>query len=1273
MRPPPSTSERRRPSSVWLSLFCVLLAVSAAQGHGGRTALAYPAEGIVVDGDLSDWPPDLPRYRVVLPEFGVAPEDSLDLTAHYRVAHDPAAGALYVAVEIIDQSIVIDRSPRAEWDTQDGCDIYVSLAHAPGSGTVMQYGLYGERLMYGNASYADWRYLHGDGWRTYEWRIDLGAMAAAGQAPAPGASLGFDVVVEDKDEDRSYSWMAWSPGTNKHTGGDRLGDVILLAGPEARGRIEGRLFWEDNGEAVAHDDIRLQSLERPATWTIAKTSPEGTFAVELPVGRYQILRPQAAAGETLTVAIAAGEVTALSVPERPVAGTTRAAGAGRTVAATGGLRHGAWQYYGSVDGLPHSQLFALEQDGEGRLWMGRNGLSRYDGSTFTHFTVDDGLPNDIVWSLAFDGEVLWIGTEGGLVRYDGEHFTTFTTAHGLAHDTVLALWVDPDGGVWAGTRGGLSYFDGQRFANRTTADGLSNNNVRALCADDDGTLWAGTDSGVTGFRGDRVMQVRSGREREYDQVRALVCGEDVLWIGSDAGLSRYDGESVEVVLDADLSDPFEAWAVLVDEEERVWVGSAFGVHRLDPTTGDVTHHGVTDGLAQNRVYRILEDDEGGLWFAGDGGLSRYDAKGFARLTVADGLLADQVEALHVTEEGDVWIGSDGGVQRLRGDSLVTMGATTALREVRSIVEDPQGNVWVGTTRGLSRWDGRDWRYYTVDDGLVHNWVQKLFVDRRGDLWAATWGGVSQLRPEGFRNITVEDGLLHKLVWDIVEDREGHLWFATEAGIDRYTRDGQFTHFTTEEGLSHRVARSLLVDSTGRLWAGTDFGLNVFDGSRWTSPEGATSGGVARNVVWAILEDDAGQIWIGTEGGVGRYDGRVMQSLLRRDGLVNNAVRTLARGPDGDVWIGTLGGVTRYRSRVSPPRVQVTQVVADRRYAPAEEIAIAAPRALVAFEFFGRSHKTRSDAMLYRYRLRGHDDHWRTTGQRRVEFRDLDRGEYTFEVTAIDRDLTYAGAPATVDFAVQLPRGWIVVWGLLVAVVGFSAWQARGIWQRNRRLRASHEDLRAANEALTAALEEKEVLIKEVHHRVKNNMQVISSLLNLRAGHSDDERVQELLRESQERIQAMSLVHEQLYQSPSLAAIEVRSYLRQLVDNARAYDAGHGNVQLDVLAEVQHQFDLETATSCGLIVNELVTNCLKHAFPDGRAGHVTVRYELDGEEAILTVRDDGVGMPQGADVDGTLGTQLIAALARQLQASMRVDGSQGTTVELRFPAPGPARG
>jgi PAS domain S-box-containing protein len=204
-------------------------------------------------------------------------------------------------------------------------------------------------------------------------------------------------------------------------------------------------------------------------------------------------------------------------------------------------------------------------------------------------------------------------------------------------------------------------------------------------------------------------------------------------------------------------------------------------------------------------------------------------------------------------------------------------------------------------------------------------------------------------------------------------------------------------------------------------------------------------------------------------------------------------------------------------------------------------------------------------------------------------------------------------------------------------------------------------------ALRESIEGKEMLIKEVHHRVKNNLAVIASLLRLQSRELKDEKTRSILDESRNRVRSMSLIHEKLYISGDLKNVDFKEYLRELsVRLFHSYETGSG-VKL-VLDVEDALLDVDTVIPCGLIVNELISNALKYAFPGGRSGEVSVGFHSVGEgRYALTVRDDGVGFPEGMDFrnTNTFGMQIVTSLTLQLSGTVELKRDGGTEFTVTF--------
>lgn len=226
--------------------------------------------------------------------------------------------------------------------------------------------------------------------------------------------------------------------------------------------------------------------------------------------------------------------------------------------------------------------------------------------------------------------------------------------------------------------------------------------------------------------------------------------------------------------------------------------------------------------------------------------------------------------------------------------------------------------------------------------------------------------------------------------------------------------------------------------------------------------------------------------------------------------------------------------------------------------------------------------------------------------------------------------------------------------------------AQGVFQGLVCTALSIADRKVAEQRLRDSLGEKEVLLKEVHHRVKNNLQVISSLLTLQARESDDPAVAGLFQESQGRIRSMALIHEQLYRSEDLSRIDFAQYVARLSEQlSRSAGAALRGVMVHVDVEPV-PLALDVAIPCGMIVNELVSNAMKHAFPAGRSGRIDVEFRVVEGKHELIVSDNGVGLEPGDPLETkSLGLKVVAALVRQLGGQLEISGAGGARFVVRY--------
>lgn len=282
--------------------------------------------------------------------------------------------ALYVAVEVQDESAVIDTSHAQLWNASDGCELYIDVVHSQRDTAVIQYAVRGNvrsrSLDPQRRDQRDLVFEHCDvgvtrreSGHTYEWRVDIKNLVESIPEAHPAPFVGLDLVVCDRDEDGSFSWIAWGPMPRKLTT-ERVGLAILEDGSTA-GTIAGRIEWEDMEEGSRLGRVRIQSLQMDDLWTDITTDGEGLYQAVLLPGPYRMTAGYRSERSSIgEVQVRSAEETRLgrTLVAKPPLGVSRRAGSGRTVDAGSGIRHGAWSTLDGSHGLPSFTIRTIFQD-----------------------------------------------------------------------------------------------------------------------------------------------------------------------------------------------------------------------------------------------------------------------------------------------------------------------------------------------------------------------------------------------------------------------------------------------------------------------------------------------------------------------------------------------------------------------------------------------------------------------------------------------------------------------------------------------------------------------------------------------------------------------------------------------------------------------------------------------------------------------------------------------------------------------------------------------
>lgn len=833
--------------------------------------------------------------------------------------------------------------------------------------------------------------------------------------------------------------------------------------------------------------------------------------------------------------------------------------------------------YTGADGLSQAVVQAIYQDRSGYLWVGTQaGLNRYDGASFTIYSIPQGLANDWINAIAEDAQGrIWLGTLGGVSCWDGQRFWNYTTADGLADNRVTWLVVDRDGVLWCATPRGVSRYDGQRWHSYGTADGLPAATVNVLLVDVQGRMWAGTTSGLAYRRGERFV-VFDPDGLAGQQVRSLTQDrQHRLWVGLSEGVRAYEeGRLVKTYTQANGLNGSPVTALCVDRYGIVWVGTPQGLGAIE--NDQVRFLAAAQGLHHSDVRALLEDREGILWIGVFGGLYKFQGRAFTNYGVAEGLGSDSVRPIVRDRRGWLWVGTMGGLSRFDGRSWQNYTVADGLMDnaILALLEDARGRLWIGTRNGITIFDGKRW----IKDPTrgPYGRIVSIAQDHSGTLWCTVQpDGLFKQVGERFEPVIVQGQTFSN--GRLLVDRHGMVWASGDNGLSRW--DGQsWKTFTTQDGLADNQPYFLCEDHQGRIWFGyhSSRGLSSFDGVRfqhYTSAQGLTN-----DAVYSLGVDRQGHLWIGTARGVDRFDGQTFTNYGTEEGYADHESNAggFWADNDGTLWFGTVGGLSHYNPRFDltrgdPPSVKLTHLqLGHMRLSPGTSATVGYEQndllaRVVALWFVNEKR------LQFQYRLLGFRQNWSPLEGHEIRLTNLPPGQYTLEVRARKYQGPWSAA-AQVGFTIEAPfwqRWWFWLLVMAVLAVGlYSGYQVQTARVRRRADELEQKVIERTSE-LTQKTEELESFIYTVSHDLKApviSLQGLASLLQMELGHELNQNAALYL----ERIQA-NTVHMQrlIAELLDLSRIGRSREPRQPV---RMNDLVH-----EVLNELQGQIELKQAT------------------------------------------------------------------------------------------------
>jgi len=959
--------------------------------------------------------------------------------------------------------------------------------------------------------------------------------------------------------------------------------------------------------------------------------------------------------------------------------------------------------YSVNEGLPSGQVGDMAEGKKGMFWLGTaTGLVRFDGHHFHNFTTENGLKDNYIYDVYLDSEnrfwvstetggvaifetdslrylpefeealsgytvtymiespnsEMWFGTyENGIYIKNEKGFKHFGIQEGLPDSTIWDIHFDAGGTAWIATMNGVSVYDGDTFKNITTDDGLSGLYSYSIMEDSNGAKWVATSNGVSIIKGERIQTITEINGKKLNYVYDLIEDEEgKIWIGTERdGVYIYDGSSYEHITKQNGLNSNYIYRFYEDRKKDIWIlTDENGISTI--ANRDVLFYGREEGLNSNSVLSVLEDEDGNLWVGTDYGLNLFDISNNRTFTPSRHLqdYNDEVWLLRELPDGNIiFANADSQILSFDGNSFHDFGKSINLPwvVVYDLLVDRRGILWIGTDKGLGKVTGENFKWATETGEIKGQPVWDVFEDSKGRLWAAHEKGLSFLNDDEFNNITFDTG--ETPVYVLAEDEKGQVWAGTKTGIAAVDeKERSALSFDLPDPFL-KESLILVEDGYGGLWQGTNAGLNYFDIGNYHKNGTLSSihlpfknyGKGVESIHLSSLRDSKNRIWIGTA------DAGLIE-IQNKDKFEPEPVFPPA-------IISQKAGTNEIYHAEQSFSVDYSEQLLTLNH---RENNVTFSYSAVDFIYPEKVH--------YQYKLEGFDDdNWKLIyGTNQVTYTNLPPGEYSFLLKA--KPINAAGFSETVrhSFKISAPF-WQTTWFYLIsALLTLSAgYGLLKLYLNNINQKKLERLVDEQTKKLTDALDEKEILIKEIHHRVKNNMAVVSGLLELQTWTIQDEKAKQHLYDSQMRIKAMSIIHEKLYKNRNFSKVNFKTYVKDLID-VIAHSQDNHNLRVEFDLEIEPvELVMTQAIPAALILNELVSNSYEHAFPNRDKGTVQVHFSRENGDIHFMVRDDGIGIKEKNIVEtNSLGISLVKTLVEQLKGEVKITGEEGTVVCIKFP-------
>lgn len=983
---------------------------------------------------------------------------------------------------------------------------------------------------------------------------------------------------------------------------------------------------------------------------------------------------------------------------------------------------------GQDEGLLQLNAQALAQDELGYLWVGtEDGLHRFNSYEFTAFlanpTDTTSIKDDHIRGLEAVGDTLWIATNSqGIVGYQQSKNLFFEVLSESNRDYKIGhnVFTVNEKLLLFAVKNHFILFDRAKktYKSFQLPESERENFVSdVFLLNNNQLLLATSVSGILSFNLKTEKSNSFSKTFDNLKVSSFLKNNETLYIGSEIGLSRYN---LETKTFAETKIKQATIGIHKIDAQNIYVATTTNVLKYnlnEDKFNKIIFQNKDNTLFENVVVeRFANDDKSNLWLGTAGNGVLYINKFQTKFTTYQVSIPSESsdKAINIfpffKKDQNLWLGTGAGTIRFNAES----GAYNVFEKGKggityTFAEDQNGTLWVGTIfDGLLKYDPktdsfRQFLNSPEKNSLPDNEVLEIIPMSKNKLWLCTWsGGISEfdIENETFTPILINEKKLDR-VRTHFRDGQNNLWLGADEGLFKIISEGKAKHYfeNSEEKnkLTNNRVFAINEDKIGNLWIGTSNGLTKLDLKTDQTSLFYKQKGFTNDFVYGVLIDTKNNVWMSTNYGlvVFNTEKNTFKNYTKDDGLQDNEFngKSSYKANDGNFYFGGINGYNIFKPKdiVDNPflpdvyieSVELFNQPVNRNEIFQDTLKFKSAENVLTFNFSALNYLN-PQKCSYTYILENFDEKWSPpTTKRSVTYTNLNPGTYTLKIKATN-DVGIWNENAKTLTLIIIPPWYkttlfkIALFGSIL-LLGFLVYQfqtqklksdkrklALLVAEQTKDLELRNKALKLSNETTLEQKKNIEFLMKELSHRVKNNLQIISSLLNIQANSVKDEKTKEIIKIAKNRILTISYIQSQLNSQAN--EVHVDQFFRDFVERMIETLSDDRSIKFETKFELQPNCICNiNITLLGLILNELVTNTFKYAFDEYKeSNQLRIRCLKKENILLFEIEDNGKGYETNSTREDSLGLELINEMVQQLKGNIKTTTKNGVANHFEIP-------